>query len=268
MSSVKITILGCGSSGGVPRVGFGWGDCDPNEPRNRRRRCSLLVERHSAQGGRTTVLIDAGPDLREQLLSVNCHHLDAVLLTHDHADHLHGIDDLRGIVIRNRRRLPIYMDHRTSQGVLSRFHYAFHAQAGSDYPPIFDHCMITAGETLTLSGQGGDLDFYPFDVHHGQIDALGFRIGDLAYTPDVHDIPAQSVKALHHLQVWIVDALRHQKHSSHFNLTDALHWIERIKPRAAYLTNLHHDMDYATLCATLPDSIRPAHDGLEIDLSL
>ena len=264
MSKIRVTILGCGSSGGVPRVGFGWGDCDPNEPRNRRRRCALLVERIAEEGHRTAVLIDAGPDLREQLLSVNCHHLDAVLLTHDHADHVHGIDDLRGIVLSNRERLPVYMDTRTSIGLLGRFGYAFHAAENSDYPPIFTHCEIVAGQKLTINGAGGALDFLPFDVHHGRVDALGFRIGDLAYTPDVHDIPTASFAALEGLDVWIVDALRHKKHVSHFNLEDALLWIARLQPEKAILTNLHHDMDYAALCKTLPDHIRPAYDGLEI----
>ena len=266
MSKLKITILGCGSSGGVPRVGFGWGDCDPNEPRNRRRRCALLVAQIADHGGRTSVLIDAGPDLREQLLSVNCHHLDAVLLTHDHADHVHGIDDLRGIVLRHRARLNVYMDRRTSIGVLSRFGYAFHAPANSDYPPIFTQCDIIAGEKLTIHGAGGALDFLPFDVHHGHIDALGFRIGPVAYTPDVHDIPASSLAALEGLDVWIIDALRHSKHLSHFNLDEALEWIERMQPRQGILTNMHHDMDYADLCQRLPDHIRPAHDGFEIEI--
>ena len=268
MSTLKITILGCGSSGGVPRVGFGWGDCDPNEPRNRRRRCALLVERIAANGDRTRVLIDAGPDLREQLLSVNCHTLDAVLLTHDHADHLHGIDDLRGIVLRNRKRLPVYMDQRTSVGALKRFGYAFHAPADSDYPPIFNQCELVADCPVTIEGAGGTIDFLPFDVHHGSIDALGFRIGDLAYTPDLHDIPPQSFPALQGLDLWIVDTLRYKKHVSHFNLEDALLWIERFEPRRALLTNMHHDLDYATLCKELPDHIRPAYDGLEIDYAL
>ena len=265
MSTIKITILGCGSSGGVPRVGFGWGDCDPNEPRNRRRRCALLVERIAKEGRRTAVLIDAGADLRDQLLSVNCHTLDALLLTHDHADHVHGIDDLRGIVLRNRQRLSVYMDQRTSVGVLGRFGYAFHAAEKSDYPPIFTHCDIISGQMLTINGAGGALDFLPFDVHHGRVDALGFRVGNLAYTPDVHDIPSASLPALQGLDVWIVDALRHQEHISHFNLEGALAWIARLMPKKALLTNLHHDLDYATLCADLPDHIRPAHDGLEIE---
>ena len=268
MTQIKITILGCGSSGGVPRVGIGWGDCDPNEPRNRRRRCALLVERLSEDGGRTAVLIDAGPDLREQLLSVNCHTLDAVLLTHDHADHLHGIDDLRGIVLRNRHRLPVYMDQRTSEGVLMRFRYAFYAEEGSGYPPIFSHHELVAGHITTIHGKGGPIDFLPFDVHHGSMDALGFRIGDVAYTPDVHDIPPVSFSALQGLDVWIIDALRYTKHVSHFNLDDALLWIERLEPKRALLTNMHHDLDYATLCNTLPDSIRPAYDGLEISYSV
>jgi phosphoribosyl 1,2-cyclic phosphate phosphodiesterase len=268
MSTLKITILGCGSSGGVPRVGIGWGECDPNEPRNRRRRCALLVERFSPEGGRTAVLIDAGPDLREQLLSVNCHHLDAVLLTHDHADHVHGIDDLRGIVLKNRKRLAVYMDMRTSTAVLKRFGYAFYASEHSDYPPIFTHHDIVSRAHLSINGEGGTIDFLPFDVHHGQNDALGFRIADIAYTPDLHDIPQESFAALEDLDCWIVDALRYQKHVSHFNLEDALLWIDRLKPHQAILTNLHLDMDYNRLCAILPESIRPAYDGLEITTKL
>lgn len=268
MSKIRITILGCGSSGGVPRVGFGWGDCDPNEPRNRRRRCALLVERVAADGACTSVLIDAGPDLREQLLSVNCHSLDAVLLTHDHADHLHGIDDLRGIVLRNRERLPVYMDQRTSVGVFMRFGYAFNAAPDSDYPPIFTHHELFAKRPVTIRGKGGPIDFLPFDVHHGKMDALGFRIGDVAYTPDLHDIPQESFDALAGLDLWIVDTLRYKKHVSHFNLDDALLWIDRFAPQRALLTNLHHDLDYATLSAQLPDTVRPAYDGLEIEFAV
>lgn len=257
------TILGCGSSGGVPRVGQGWGDCDPANPKNRRRRCSLLVEREGAEG-RTTVLIDTSPDLREQLLGANVGALDAVLYSHDHADHTHGIDDLRPLALTQRKRLDVYTDERTSALLHERFGYCFETPLGSDYPPILREHRLHEGRELTISGKGGEISALPFPMQHGSTTALGFRIGGTAYSCDVNDLPPASLPALEGLDLWIVDALRYRPHPSHFSVDDALAWIERMKPRRAVLTNLHNDLDYEALRTRLPANVEPAYDGMKI----
>ena len=258
-----ITILGCGSSGGVPRLGFGWGSCDPQELKNRRRRCSILIER-VIDNKKTTAIIDTSPDLREQLLSTNTTRLDAVLFTHDHADHVHGIDDVRPYALLQRQRLPVYMDKVTAKGIKKRFSYVFETVEGSDYPPIVEEFPIEIGREIEITGEGGSINFLPFLLQHGPVPALGFRINNVAYTPDVNAIPEHSLQVLRNLDVWIVDALRIPPHPTHFCLDETLHWIEQLKPNRAVLTNMHTDMDYATLCKQLPDHIRPAYDGMKI----
>jgi len=261
MGELRFTILGCGSSGGVPRLGGHWGDCDPNNPRNARRRCSLLVERDGPDGT-TTVLIDTTPDMRSQLLDNNTGRLDAVIYTHSHADHVHGIDDLRMIVFNMRQRVPVYADGDTQNDLLSRFAYVFVQPEGSPYPPILD--LRTIDGTVTIDGPGGPIDFRPFRVNHGAIDALGFRIGDLAYLPDVAEIYDDALDELQDLDCWIIDALRRTPHPTHFHLERTLEWIEKLRPRRAVLTNMHIDLDYATLEGETPDHITPAYDGMVI----
>lgn len=263
--SRTVTILGCGSSGGVPRVASGWGACDPTEPRNRRRRCSILVEQAS-QDGVTRVLVDTGPDLREQLLSAGVDRLDGVLYTHEHADHTHGIDDLRPLAIHGSGRVEIWCDARMSGFLNERFGYVFETPEGSDYPPILTERRLTAGEATRIEGKGGGIDALPFEVIHGHDRALGFRFGGMAYTPDVNRIPQDAEKTLQNLDLWIIDALRPTPHPSHFSLSDALGWIERLKPRRAVLTNLHTDLDYCNLKARLPDGVEPAYDGMRLDI--
>jgi len=266
VASLRFTILGCGSSGGVPRLGNHWGDCDPDEPRNRRRRCSLLVERAGPRGT-TRVLVDTSPDMRDQLLDAGVGELDAVVYTHSHADHVHGIDDLRQIVFNMRRRLPVWADGATQDALLSRFGYAFVQPAGSPYPPILD--LNTIRGPFEIAGAGGAIPFRPFRVGHGSMDALGFRIGGLAYLPDVVEIPeAAWSEALAGLDVWVLDALRRAPHPTHAHLALALEWIARAAPRHAVLTNMHVDLDYATVAAETPDHVTPAHDGMTIDLDL
>ncbi len=261
MAELRFTILGCGSSGGVPRLGGVWGDCDPNEPRNRRRRCSLLVERITEEG-ETAVLIDTSPDLRQQLLDTGTGRLDAVLFTHAHADHVHGLDDLRMIVFNMRQRLPVYADGPTQNDLLSRFGYAFVQPEGSAYPPILDLHGIDG--PVTIDGAGGPITFRPFEVIHGSIDSLGFRIGDLAYLPDVSDIPDTVWPVLDNLDCWVLDALRRSPHPSHAHLEKSLTWIARAAPRRAVLTNMHIDLDYRTVEAETPDHVTPAYDGMVI----
>jgi phosphoribosyl 1,2-cyclic phosphate phosphodiesterase len=259
---LRATILGCGSSAGVPRIGGDWGDCDPAEPRNRRLRCSLLVERIDGKAV-TRALIDTTPDLRTQLLATGVGLLDGVAWTHPHADHLHGIDDLRTVVHNRGRRLPVWADADTTEVLLSRFAYVFVQPPGSLYPPILDLRSIDG--PFEIDGDGGAIRFEPFRVQHGRIEALGFRIGDLAYLPDVSAIPEAAWPALENLDVLILDALRRKPHPTHAHLDQSLAWIEQAAPRRAVLTDMHNDLDYATLSAELPAGIIAAHDGLVIE---
>lgn len=262
---LRFTILGCGSSGGVPRLGHAqggdWGACDPTNPKNARRRCSLLIERETP-GGITRVLIDTAPDLRAQLLDAGVGSLDAVVWTHSHADHVHGLDDLRMIVFNTRRRLAVWADAATQTDLFARFGYAFVQPADSPYPPILDMHPI-AGD-ITVTGAGGPVTLTPFRVQHGSIDALGFRIADLAYLPDVSAIPDPAWAQLQGLDCWILDALRYTPHPTHAHVAQALDWIARAAPRRAVLTNMHVDLDYARLAAETPAHVTPAHDGLVI----
>ncbi len=262
--TLTLTILGCGSSAGVPRPALGWGACDPNNPRNRRRRCSLLVERRSPEGGRTCVLIDTSPDLREQLIDANVDWLDAVLFTHDHADHTHGIDDLRSLFIRKRKRIDVYLDARTSEVMHARFSYCFISAPGSDYPPIVSERELIAGKAVTVDGEGGPITALPVTVQHGSIPAFGFRIGNVFYSPDISGLAPEAERAMAGLDLWIVDALRYAPHPSHFSLSESIEAIGRTGAKRGILTHMHADLDYETVRAKLPEHIQPAFDGLQI----
>ncbi|MTI17450.1 MBL fold metallo-hydrolase [Rhodobacteraceae bacterium RKSG542] len=262
-SQTEFTILGCGSSTGVPRINGDWGACDPNEPKNRRRRCALLVEKKS-ESGKTTIVVDTGPDIREQFLSAGVKTIDAVLYTHAHADHIHGIDDLRFFAMIERRRIPVYMDEPTSARVRHAFDYCFRTPEGSKYPPIMDEHRILPDVWFSIDGEGGAIEALPFTLNHGDIDALGFRFGNLAYTPDLNGIPPQAEEALKGLDVWIVDSLRRAPHQSHFCLDDALRWADKLQPAKVILTNMHSDLDYNELAASLPAGIIPAHDQMKV----
>ncbi len=259
----RFTILGCGSSGGVPRLGGNWGDCDPNNAKNRRNRCSLLVEQDGPDGT-TTVLIDTSPDLRHQLLASGTGRLDGVIYTHDHADHVHGIDDLRMIVFNMKERVKVWANEATSKALTTRFGYVFETPPGSGYPPILDLNLIDGD--VTIDGPGGPIIFTPFEVQHGTIKSLGFRIDDVAYLPDVSDL-SDGRKAMHGLDVLIIDALRRTPHPSHSHLDNTLDWIADLEPKRAILTNMHIDLDYDTLEAETPDHITPAYDGMVIEVA-
>lgn len=263
--TLTLTILGCGSSAGVPRPALGWGACDPSNPKNRRRRCSLLVERTGGHGT-TRIVIDTSPDLREQLIDAEVDHVDAVFLTHEHADQTHGIDDLRSVVIHQRRRIPVYFNQSTAKDIMARFSYCFISPEGSDYPPILDRHSIEAGDSRIVKGRGGEVKMAAFLVQHGNIPALGYRVGDAAYTPDLSDIPPESWGALENLDLWIVDGLRYRSHPSHFSIDDALAWIERFKPRRAVITNMTADVDYEELRQKLPPHVVPAYDGMRLTI--
>ncbi|MDX2232925.1 MAG: MBL fold metallo-hydrolase [Hyphomonadaceae bacterium] len=266
--TMRATILGCGSSGGVPRVGGDWGVCDPGEPRNRRTRGSLLLQRWrgaAGEGEATTVVIDTSPDLREQFLAHGVTRLDAILFSHDHADQTHGIDDVRALAQQMRKRIPTYMDPVTWATMTRRFDYIFRGSGG--YPAILSSAeTIVDGVPLHLDGPGGPLVVTPLLQEHGAIASFGFRIAGFAYNNDVSELPEHTMAALEGLDVWVVDALRYAPHPSHAHLERTLGWIDRLRPKRAVLTNLHVDLDYATLVRTLPHGVEPAHDGWSVDL--
>ena len=263
---IRVTILGCGSSGGVPRIGGVWGSCDPAEPRNRRRRCALLIDR-TGPLGTTRVLVDTGPDMVAQLLDAEVSTLDAVVWTHAHADHIHGIDDLRQLAYNARSRLPGYADRETGGALLDRFGYIFNSPSGSNYPPVCDLHEIEGD--LTIDGAGGQIEMSPFWVPHGNILSLGLKIatkhGGIVYLPDVHDIPQSAWDIIKTPEIFICDALRRDPHPSHAHLALTLSWLARSNTARGVITNMHLDMDYATLRKELPANVAPAHDGMVLE---
>lgn len=261
---IKVTILGCGASPGVPRIGNDWGACDPDNPKNRRLRASLLVERWNGRDAVTRVLIDTGPDLRQQMINTHVDWVDGVLYTHPHADHIHGIDDLRAFAINRNRRVQTYMDADTSERIRTAFDYCFRTPRHSNYKPILVENRITAYEPVVVDGPGGVITAMPFLQVHGDIHSLGFRFGDLVYSSDLNDIPEQSLPYLTGLNVWIVAALRDAPHVSHFSVDEAVHWAQRLNVRRTILTHMHSDLDFATLQKKLPEGIEPAYDGMTV----
>ncbi|MNH49307.1 putative hydrolase [compost metagenome] len=256
---LEIVILGCGSSGGVPRGDGDWGDCDPGEPRNRRTRCSMLARRHGPDGS-TSVLIDTSPDLRQQALAAEIRHVDAVLYTHDHADQTHGIDDLRVFAIHARRRIQAWMDPATHHALTTRFDYIFESHHG--YPAILEAQRIPPhGEAWDVDGAGGAIPVVTFDQAHGPIRSVGYRLGPVAYSSDVSDLDEAALEAVRGADLWIIDALRYTPHPTHAHVDKALDWIARAGAKRAVLTNLHIDLDYNALSASLPDNVEVAFDG-------
>jgi phosphoribosyl 1,2-cyclic phosphate phosphodiesterase len=261
---LEFTILGCGSSGGVPRADGDWGACDPSEIKNTRSRCSLLVRRKtpSNQIGETTILIDTSPDMRTQTARAGVKRLDAVLYTHDHADQAHGIDDLRAFAIRMRQRVPCYMDSVTRSNLQRRFSYIFKGEGG--YPAICDPMELPDhGVHWSIAGPSGEIPILNFDQDHGGVRSVGYRFGNVAYCSDVVDLPPDALAALQGLDVFIIDALRDTPHPTHAHVARALEWIEMLKPARAILTNLHIDLDYNTLSKRLPKDVEPAFDTMQ-----
>jgi len=262
----RFTLLGCGSSPGVPRINGDWGACDPNNPKNRRSRASLLIEQFGEDGGSTTVVVDTGPDFRDQMIRAAVERLDAAVYTHSHADHLHGIDDLRGYIIVQRMRMPIYADAPTMARLREGFRYCFERPDGSEYPPILTpHLLEGPGHAVTIDGAGGRLSLLPFEQLHGSITSLGFRVGDVAYCSDVSGFPDNTVELLQGLDVLIIDALQYRTHPSHFSLGEALAWIERLQPARAILTHMHIPLDYDTVCEETPDRVEPGYDMMTFE---
>jgi phosphoribosyl 1,2-cyclic phosphate phosphodiesterase len=266
---LEITVLGCGSSGGVPRADGEWGACDPAEPKNLRSRCSLLVRRRGAGAEQeTTAIVDTSPDLRLQCAGAGVKRLDGVLLSHDHADQVHGLDDVRAFFLRQRgTRIRTHMDEATRATMLRRFGYIFEGEAG--YPAICDaHPIPPHGEPWAVHGPSGEIPVMTFDQDHGPVRSIGYRFGDVAYSSDVAQLEEGAFAALAGVDVWIVDALRYRPHPTHAHLERTLEWIARVRPRRAILTNLHIDFDYAKLKAELPDGVEPAYDGLRFEHQL
>ena len=255
---MRVTILGCGTSAGVPRPGGKdgkgeWGAANPADPRNRRRRCSILVQ---DQG--KTLLVDTSPDLRSQLLDAEVERIDAVLWTHDHADQLHGIDDLRPFMLHHGL-IESWSVVRTFGVLQRRFGYCF--EQDGYYAAIYRHSLIegpfrAAGIAVT-----------PIPQDHGSIPSLGFRFGRFAYANDVVELPDEAFEVMAGVEVLVVDAMRYRPHPTHAHLERTLGWIERIGPQRAFLTNLHVDMDYAELDRHTPDNVHPCHDGQAIDIN-
>ena len=255
---MKVTILGCGPSTGVPVIGGNWGRCDPADPRNRRRRVSVLVEI-----GGVVILIDTSPDLREQLLDAGITRIDAVVLTHAHADHLHGIDDLRSVNRLMRSAIPLYADARTLAEIRSRFGYVFKPveEPGRFYKPtLLPHEIVGPFEIHGIR-------ILPFVQDHGFSTTLGLRIGGFAYSTDVTELDDDAFAALDGLDLWLVDCLRREPHPTHSHLVRTLAWIARVRPRRAVLTHMDQSLDYRELSAELPSGVEPGHDGLVIELS-
>lgn len=254
---MKVRILGCGTSFGVPRIGNHWGDCDPAEPRNRRRRVSILVEHETHR-----ILVDTSPDLREQLLEAEVDDVDAVIWTHDHADHIHGIDDLRAILLNRGAPIIGFARRETLDSLRSRFTYVFEGRGG--YPAMVN------GQLLPDRLQIGPIAVSVVDQPHGSITSAGLRFDtgqvSVVYSTDCNELTDEMAELFEGVDVWIVDAMRERAHPSHAHLDLTLSWVERVRPGRTILTHMDNSMDYRTLAAALPDGVEPGHDGLEITL--
>ena len=262
---LEVTLLGSGSSGGVPRADGDWGACDPDEPRNLRTRCSLAVRRKkgSEQSDETTLLIDLSPDFRLQAVRAGIRRLDAVLFSHDHADQTHGIDDIRAFAYRQRSRIACQADAATIQTLTRRFGYVF--EGLHSYPPIATLMEIPRfGEPFEIAGPSGGIPVIAYDQDHGDVRAVGYRIGDVGYSSDVVGLPEASMQALQNLDVFIVDALRYTPHPTHLSISEALEMIRMLRPKRAVLTNLSSEVDYETLRQELPANVEPAYDGMRL----
>ncbi len=254
---MKLRILGCGTSSGVPRIGNDWGQCDPEEPKNRRLRSSILV-----QAGKTTVLVDTGPDLRQQLLDANIKRIDHVIWTHEHADHCHGIDELRQLYFHMGGPIPCHARPRALREIRERFSFSF--TGTGPYPPYLQPHELP--EHINL----GAMTAQVADLPHGPVSSTALRFTQgkksVAYTTDFTGLPAKAFECVEGVDIWVTDALRRRPHPTHPNLAQVLGWIERAKPKRAILTHMDQSMDYNTLCKELPDGVEPGFDGMEIEI--
>jgi phosphoribosyl 1,2-cyclic phosphate phosphodiesterase len=247
---MKITVLGCGASGGVPLITGNWGVCNPDNPKNRRRRASILIQINNKN-----ILVDTGPDVREQLLAAHINRIDLILYTHAHADHIGGIEDIRQICLANSVRIPAYADSKTLARLYKSYEYVFKTLS-PQYPAFLEGRMLE--NDFSFDG----IDIMPFQQFHGQEISYGFRIGDFAYSTDVYDLPEESYNVLNGLDLWMVDCLRETPHPGHAHLTQTLAMIDRVKPRQAILTHMSHYIDYDTHARGLPAHVKLAYDGM------
>ena len=264
----RFTILGCSSSPGVPRITGDWGACNPDNPKNKRTRAAFMVQQFSADGAATTVVVDTGPDFREQMIRAGVDHVDAVLYTHPHADHIHGIDDLRGYFHIENKRIPIHADLFTMNRIREGFGYCLETPEGSNYPPIVEPIIIDDLQGFSIEGAGGPVHVQPHRQQHGDIHSLGFRIGNVAYCSDVSDFPPESVARLADLDVLVIDALQYRFHPSHLSLEQSLAWIARLGPQRAILTHMHTPLDYATVLAETPETVEPGYDQMQFEFPI
>ena len=255
--TIEVTILGCGSSGGVPLIGNIWGPCDPNDNRNIRRRVSILVKKN-----KKTFLVDTSPDLRMQMLDANIKDIDAVLYTHSHADHVHGIDDLRAFCWQRKdnKPLPIYSDQYTIDQITNRFDYAFENKYGPAVPSLAANTISIGNNTI----QGVNIE--AIKQIHGKGFSLGYRFDNVAYSTDVNNMPDESMEQLKNLDLWIVDCVRYEPHYSHSHFDQTISWIKQLKPKRAILTHMGHWLDYNDLKNKCPDNVEPGIDGMVIKI--
>lgn len=253
--TIEVTILGCGSSGGVPLIGNIWGPCDPNDSRNIRRRVSILVKKNNK-----TFLVDTSPDLRMQMIDANVKDVDAVLYTHSHADHVHGIDDLRAFCWQRKdnKPLPIYSDQYTIDQITRRFDYAFENKYGPAVPSLAANTIGIGNNTI----QGINVE--AIKQIHGKGFSLGYRFDNIAYSTDVNNLPDESMKKLKNLDLWIVDCVRYEPHYSHSHFDQTMSWINKLKPKKAILTHMGHWLDYNELNSKCPQNVEPGIDGMVI----
>jgi phosphoribosyl 1,2-cyclic phosphate phosphodiesterase len=254
---MRVTVLGCGTSSGVPLIGCRCAVCTSTEPRNKRRRCAILIEH-----GPIRVLVDTPPDLREQCLDAGIDRIDALIYTHAHADHVNGIDDLRAINVFMDRAIDTYGDAAVLGRIRERFGYAFlpPEPALGWWRPALNPIVVEGPFRI------GDLEFRPFEQVHGRLPSWGFRTGAFAYSPDVKELPEAALAELAGVEVWLVDCLRDRPHPSHAHLEQTLAWIELIKPRRAILTLMNHELDYRELERRLPAGVEPAYDGMVLTI--
>jgi len=261
---LKVTLLGCGGSGGVPQIGGEdgrgwWGACDPANPLNQRTRSSILVE----GGGGGRLLVDTGPDLRTQLIACGVAGVDAILFTHDHADHIMGMDEVR---ILNRivgRPLEAFGTERTLAILKQRFDYAFLPSTGPVfYRPAVDPVRLAAGDAAAMAGH----QVQTFSQDHAVMETLGLRIGGFAYSTDLVRLPAESIRHLHGLDTWVVGCFQRRPHKVHANLDQVLEWVAMLRPRRTVLTHMSPDLDHGWLMANLPPGVEPGHDGMVLTL--
>lgn len=253
---MKVTILGCGGAGGVPLIGNNWGACDPDEPKNMRTRVSILV-----QEDETTLLVDTSPDMRQQLLRSELKDLDAILYTHAHADHSHGIDNIRSLNWMTRKPMPIYASQETMEELKFRFSYIFEERS----PETLFYRPSVEPHLIEKEMQIGSIAIKTFDQYHGKVTSTGYRFNDFGYTTDAGQLDDEAFEILKGVKVWVLDAIREKPHHTHAHVDMALEWIERLKPERAFLTHMDHTLDYATLKKKLPEGVEPAYDGLVIE---